>query len=104
MRQVHAVTTCSSIWLAMYHAMLFKLLVIALHQNCTIAGFEVCACTALSPYVLGKKNLFHKLIHVTKIFMRKCFMVQCHSQNIFNIKLFPNYGIYVQTLEKTAFI
>ena len=31
-----------------------------------------------------------------KIFMRKNFMVHHHPQNIFNIKLFPNYGIYTE--------
>ena len=40
-----------------------------------------------------KKNSFHKLIRVIRIFMLKIFVVQCHPRNIFNIKLFPNYGI-----------
>ena len=31
---------------------------------------------------IGKKNLFHKLICVIIIFMRKFFVVQCHPQNI----------------------
>ena len=28
------------------------------------------------------------------MFMRKIFVVQSHPQNIFKIKLFPNYGTY----------
>ena len=41
-----------------------------------------------------KKSLFHKLICVIQMFMREIFMVQYHSQNIFNIELFPNDGIF----------
>ena len=30
--------------------------------------------------------------------MRKIFVVQCHAQNIFNIKLFPKYSISPKAL------
>ena len=49
--------------------------------------------TAPSPCV-KKKNSFNKLIRVIQIFIRKYFVVQHYPRNIFNIKLFPNYGIY----------
>ena len=32
--------------------------------------------------------MFHKLICVLRIFMRKLFVVKCHPQNIFNMKYF----------------
>ena len=41
-----------------------------MYRNCTRTGFEVHACTASLPHV-RKKYLFHKLIHVIRIFMRK---------------------------------
>ena len=65
-----------------------------MHHNSMRTGFEVCACTVSSPHV-RKKNMFHKLICVIRIFMRKISVVQCHPQNNFNIELFPNYGIYI---------
>ena len=77
MRQVRAAISCS-IWLATYHALLimFELLLIDMHRNCTRAGFEVRACRASSPHVLRKKKSFHKLIRVIRIFMRKFLVVQ----------------------------
>ena len=65
-----------------------------MHHNCT-TDFEVRACTVSSPHV-RKKNSFHKLSCVIRIFIRKIFKVQyqCHPRNIFNIELFPNYGMY----------
>ena len=42
-----------------------------------------------------KKNLFNKLIHAIQIFLRKYFVVQHYPRNIFNIELFPNYGIAI---------
>ena len=64
-----------------------------MHRNCMRTNYGIQACTVSLPHV-GKKSSFHKLIRVVRIFMRKIFRVQCHSQNIFNIELFPNYGIY----------
>ena len=63
-----------------------------MHCNCTRTGFEVRVCTASSLDV-RKKNSFHKLISVIRIFIRKFFLVQYHPQNIFNIELFLNHGI-----------
>ena len=74
---------------------MFELLLIDMHRNCTRAGFEVRACRASSPHVLRKKKSFHKLIRVIRIFMRKLLVVQCRPRNIFNIELFPNYGINI---------
>ena len=34
--------------------------------------------------------------------MLKIFVVQCHPRNIFNIELFPNYGIWLE-MDKSAF-
>ena len=56
--------------------------------------FEVRACTASLPHI-KKKNSFHKLIHVIRIFMLKIFVIQCCPRNNFNIKLFPNYCSYL---------
>ena len=39
-----------------------------------------------------KENSFNKLIYAIKILIKKYFVVQHYSQNIFNIELFPNYG------------
>ena len=61
-----------------YHALLFELLLIDMHHNYTRTDFEVCACTASSPHV-RKKNSFHKLIRVIRIFTRKSFVAQCDS-------------------------
>ena len=50
---------------------------------------------------IRKKNSFHKLIRVIRIFMLKIFVVQCHPRNIFNIELFPNYGsLFTQYLDR----
>ena len=57
----------------------------------------MCLCSVIASRTVRKKNLFHKLIRVIRIFVRKTFMVQCHPQNIFNIQLFPNYGMYIYT-------
>ena len=79
------------------HALLFELLLIDMYHNSTRIGLKyVRACTASLPHV-RKKNLFHKLLRVIRIFMLKIFMVQCHPRNIFNIELFPNYGICIGT-------
>ena len=67
-----------------------KLLLIDMHCNSTREGLGLKYVPV--PHVI-KKNLFHKLIRVIRIFMLKIFVVQCHPQNIFNIELFPNYGI-----------
>ena len=91
MRQVHTVTIVAIV-LVHYHALLFKLLLLDMDCNCMRTGFEVHACTVSSPNV-KQKSLFHKLIRVTRIFMRKNFVLQCHPQSILNIELFPNYGI-----------
>ena len=45
-------------------------------------GSEVCTCTASLPHI--RKHLFHKLIHMVQIFMRKVFVVQQYPQIIFN--------------------
>ena len=61
-------------------------------RNFTRTGFEVCAYTSAS----HKKEKFishDKLICVIRIVMRIIFVVQCHPQNILNIKLFQNYSI-----------
>ena len=71
---------------------LFELLLIDMHCNYMRTGLKVHDCTASSPHI-RKKKLFHKLIHVIRIFVRKIFVVQCHPRNIFNIELFPNYSI-----------
>ena len=63
-----------------------------MHCNCTRTGFEVRVCT-VSSLDVRKKNSFHKLISVIRIFMRKIFLVQYHPQNIFNIEVFLNHGI-----------
>ena len=76
-----------------YHALLFKLLLIDMHCNCTRTGFEVCACTASSSH--NKQDLFHKLICLVRTFMREFFVVQCHPRNIFNLELLLNYGILI---------
>ena len=62
-----------------------------MHCNCTRTDFEVRPCTMSLPHI-RKKNSFHNLISVIRIFMRKFFMVQCHPRNIFNIELFLDYG------------
>ena len=67
-----------------------------MHRNSTRKGLGVRACTASSPHII-KKSSFHKLIRVIRIFMLKIFVVQCHPRNIFNIELFPNYGIFEET-------
>ena len=47
-----------------------------------------------SVIVLHKKeNLFHKLIGVIQIFMRKFFVAQYYPQKIFNFELFLNYCV-----------
>ena len=58
-----------------YDALLFELSLIDMHCNSTRTGLglEVCACTASPPYV-RKKNLFHKLIRMIRIFMLKIFV------------------------------
>ena len=38
-----------------------------------------------------------------QIFMRKYFVVQHHPRNIFNIELFPNYGIGFFVVKSTCF-
>ena len=86
MRQLRTTTSYSSIYVVSYHALLFDLLLVDMHCNCTRAGFEIHACTTSSPHI-RKKNSFRKL-------MRKIFVVQCYPQNIVNIKLFPNYGMF----------
>ena len=98
LRQLRAVTSCSSSYIVSYHTLLFELLLIDTHCNCMRIGFEVRACTASSPHV-RKKNSFHKLICVIRIFMRKTFVLQCHPQNVFNIELFPNYSGTLTILE-----
>ena len=42
-RQLRATTSCSSIYVVSYHALLFELLLIDVHMhlNCTRTGFEV---------------------------------------------------------------
>ena len=57
-RQVCATTSYSSI-IVSYHELLFELLLIDMHRNCTGTGYEVHACTTSS--YLRMKNLFHKL-------------------------------------------
>ena len=66
--------------------MLFELLFIDMHRNCTRIGFEVRACTASSPHV-RKKNLLYKLMCVISIFIRifLCFRA------IHKIYLISNY-------------
>ena len=73
-------------YIVSYHALLFKLLLIDVHCNCTRIGFEVCACTASSPHV-RKKNLLYKLMCVISIFIRifLCFRA------IHKIYLISNY-------------
>ena len=74
MRLVHAATIVAVLlYIVSNHALSFKLLLV----DCMRTGFEVHACTASSPYV-RKKNLFHKLIYVIRIFIGKIFEVQCH--------------------------
>ena len=94
LRQLWAGTSCCSIQLSIMHYCLSQLLLIGIHRNCTRTGFDVRACTVSLPHV-RKKNSFHKLICVIRIFMRNILMVQCHLRNIFNIKLFLNYGIFL---------
>ena len=49
-RQVCAATSYSSIMVS-YHELLFELLLIDMHQNCTRTGYEIHACIASSPYL-----------------------------------------------------
>ena len=56
----------------MYHALLFELLLVDVDHNCTRTGFEVCACTVPLPHDhIGQKILFHELICLIQIFMKK---------------------------------
>ena len=41
-----------------------------MHSSCIRTGFKICASRALSPHI-RKKNSFHKLIRVIRIFIRK---------------------------------
>ena len=93
-RQVHATPSCSSMLYSWLTCSVIRAVINRYDHNYMRTGLEVRACTASLPPVT-KRNSFLKLVCVCKrIFMRKTFVVQCHPQNIFNIKLFPNYGIY----------
>ena len=96
-RQVCATSSYSSI-IVNYHELLFELLLIDMHRNCTGTGYEVHACTTSS--YLRMKNLFHKLQCVIRLFMRKPFMVQCYLQNILTSNYFPTTA-YVTQFAKT---
>ena len=72
---------------------------ICMDHNCTRLNSLFFLYTASSPYV-RKINSFNKLICAIQIFMRKYFVVQHYPWNIFNIKLFPNYGKTLQFIAK----
>ena len=87
-------TSCSGIIKVSYHALLFEPLLIYLHRNSMRKGLGLKYVPVQHhrlTYVI-KKNSFHKLIRVIRIFLLKIFVVQCHPRNIFNIELFLNYG------------
>ena len=54
----------------MYHALLFELLLVDVDRNCTRTGFEVCAYIVSLPHI-RQKILFHELICMIQIFMKK---------------------------------
>ena len=55
--------------------------------NCTRISSEVHICTVSSPRA-KKEALFHKLICMIEIFMRKIFMVQHYPRNILTLNYF----------------
>ena len=73
-------------------ALLLELLLVDMDCNCTRTYFEVHTCVASSPHI-RKKNLFHKLIRVIKMFNEKNFHGSVLSMKYFNVKLILNYGI-----------
>ena len=56
-KQLRATTSCCSSYIISYHALLFELLLIDMHSNCTRTCFEVRACTVSLPHA-RKKNCF----------------------------------------------
>ena len=59
-----------------------------------------CGCIALLPCI-RRKISFHKLLCMLQIFMRKIFVVQHYPWNIFSIKLFLNYDVYMYQMNSS---